>query len=202
MTLPSLQYLRKKQMRAVAVLLAAAFHEDPWFGWMFPDEGTRPVLGNMWMRAATEASFDAGHAFVTVADDVVTGASLWAPPDVELFTAERFAPLWHLVVGANPTRVAEMREGLSLFATLHPHDEPHFYLNTIGVDPARRGMGDGRLLVEPVLELADRDRVPCYLESSNPRNVSFYERLGFRVLDEVRMPGGGPSMRPMWRDAN
>ncbi|MDG2112550.1 MAG: GNAT family N-acetyltransferase [Actinomycetota bacterium] len=204
--MPRLQYLRKRQMRAVAQLLADAFHDDPWFGWMFPDSVTRPVLGTMWMRATAEASFDAGHAFVTVADDsdreVVTGASLWAPPDVELFAGGRFVPLWHLIAGANPTRLDEMREGLSLFATLHPHDEPHFYLNTIGVDPARCGMGDGRVLVEPMLDLADRDRVPCYLESSNPRNVSFYERFGFRVLDEVRMPNGGPSIRPMWRDAH
>ena len=58
----------------------------------------------------------------------------------------------------------------------------------------------GEAAVEPLLELADRDGVPSYLESSNVRNVSFYERLGFRVLDELRMPGGGPSMRPMWRD--
>ena len=199
--LPEFRYLRKRELRAAAELLAAAFHDDPWFAWMFQDESARPLMGAMWMRASAEASFAAGHAFVTMEDDVVTGASLWAPPDVELFGDGRFLPLWHLVVGANAHRVDEMREGLALMAGMHPHDEPHFYLNTIGVDPARRGMGDGRLLVDPVLELADRDGVPAYLESSNARNVSFYERLGFRILDEVPMPNAGPIVRPMWRDA-
>jgi len=67
------------------------------------------------------------------------------------------------------------------------------------VDPGRRGKGDGRRVVEPILELADRDGVPTYLESSNPRNLSFYDRLGFSVLDEVRIAENGPVMRPMWR---
>ena len=198
--MPRFGYLDRSQLRRVSELLSAAFFEDPWFAWMFPEETARRVCGSMWMRVTAEASFDAGHAYVTTEGDAVTGASLWAPPEVNLFTTERFTPLWHLVVGANPTRVDELREGFALISAMHPTDEPHFYLNTIGVDPSRRGMGDGRLLVEPVLEVADREGRPSYLESSNPRNVSFYERLGFRTLDEVAMPGGGPSMRPMWRD--
>jgi hypothetical protein len=36
-------------------------------------------------------------------------------------------------------------------------------------------------LIEPVLEIADRDRVDCYLETADPRNVEFYARHGFVV---------------------
>ena len=70
--------------------------------------------------------------------------------------------------------------------------------NTIGVDPEQRGRGLGQPLMARVLEVADAEEVACYLESSNPRNLSFYERLGFEVLEEVTLPNG-PTIRPMWR---
>ncbi len=38
--------------------------------------------------------------------------------------------------------------------------------------------------------MCDRDGVPAYLESSKERNVDFYSRFGFRVKQEVRIPGG------------
>ena len=191
--------LRRSQTGAAADLLAAAFHEDPFFEWLFPDPETRPVLGRAWMRVSAQASLDLGHAYGLLDGESLVGASLWAPPDADLFGSGRFASLWHLAVGANPTRLDEMRDGFRLLSGAHPKDEAHYYLNTLGVDPGRRGKGDGRRVVEPILELADRDGVPTYLESSNPRNLSFYDRLGFSVLDEVRIAENGPVMRPMWR---
>jgi GNAT superfamily N-acetyltransferase len=48
----------------------------------------------------------------------------------------------------------------------------------IGVDPARQGAGYGTELMKHSLQRCDADRKLAYLESSNPRNVPFYERLG------------------------
>jgi ribosomal protein S18 acetylase RimI-like enzyme len=42
--------------------------------------------------------------------------------------------------------------------------------------------------------------MPCYLESSNPRNVPLYERHGFEVTAEHWLPDG-PVMTYMWRPA-
>ena len=33
----------------------------------------------------------------------------------------------------------------------------------------------------PCLDIVDRDHLPAYLDSTNPRNVSFYQRHGFEV---------------------
>ena len=69
-----------------------------------------------------------------------------------------------------------------------------------GTDPPAQGRGIGSALLAPGLELCDRDGLPAYLESSKERNVAFYSRFGFRVTDEVQMPGGGPKVWLMWRD--
>ena len=32
----------------------------------------------------------------------------------------------------------------------------------------------------------------AFLETGNPRNVAYYERFGFRTVDDGDAPGGGP----------
>ena len=195
--------VRRSDLRSVSAVLTAAFQDDPFFDWFFPDPVTRPVLTGVWMRNTAENSMAAGHAFLAEPADAFAAAlplaaALWSPPDVELFDAAGFRQRWGLLVGANPTRVDELREGLHLVGSAHPTDG-HFYLNTIGVDPEHRSQGLGPPLVERVLAVADEERVPCYLESSSAQNLSFYRRLGFEVKGEIELPNG-PIIRPMWRD--
>jgi hypothetical protein len=51
-----------------------------------------------------------------------------------------------------------------------------------------------------MLAVCDDEGLPCLLVSTNPRNLSFYERLGFRVDGEVATPDGAAVMRPMHRE--
>jgi hypothetical protein len=39
-----------------------------------------------------------------------------------------------------------------------------------------------------VLERADRDGLPAYLETATARNVLLYERQGFDVVEEMTLP--------------
>ncbi len=54
--------------------------------------------------------------------------------------------------------------------------------------PARQGFGIGGMLIQPVLALADIDRLPCYLETMNEKNVLFYEKYGFKVMNDGVVP--------------
>jgi GNAT superfamily N-acetyltransferase len=82
----------------------------------------------------------------------------------------------------------------------HPRSPEHWYLQYLGTEPARQGQGLGSALLRPVLALCDRDGIGAYLESSSERNRVLYERHGFSVVETFDMPGGGPSIRRMWRD--
>lgn len=198
--------VRQDNLRSVASLLTKAFHEDPLFEWFFPDPTNRAVLTGVWMRNSVELSMATGHAFIhaddarlSLAAALPLAAALWSPPDVELFGPDGFRPRWALLVGANPGRVDELREGIHLLGGAHDGLDGHFYLNTLGVDAERRGQGLAQPLMERVLTVADAEDIPCYLESSNPRNLSFYQRYGFEVMSEIELPNG-PTIRPMWRE--
>ena len=81
----------------------------------------------------------------------------------------------------------------------HP-TEPHWYLPMIGVDPAHQGAGTGAALMTEALKAVDRDGVIAYLESSNPKNITLYQRHGFEVIGEIQS-GSSPVLRPMLRKA-
>lgn len=79
--------------------------------------------------------------------------------------------------------------------------EPHWILIQLGVEPRKQGKGLGSWLVQPVLDKADAGGVPCYVESADERNLSFYKRHGFEVRRTGQVPGGGPQGWILIRDA-
>ena len=58
-----------------------------------------------------------------------------------------------------------------------------YHLQALGA--ALQGKGLGSKLIKYGIERATKAGVPCYLESSNPKNISFYKRQGFEILEEV-----------------
>jgi ribosomal protein S18 acetylase RimI-like enzyme len=63
-----------------------------------------------------------------------------------------------------------------------------WYLSIIGVSPAAQGLGVGRGLVQTTLAEADHAGAACFLETFVPRNLAFYERLGFGVVTSHKEP--------------
>ncbi len=146
------------------------------------------------MAMATERSRSVGHAFELVDGD---GVALWCPPEVHFFTEAMGLEFYELALTSNGARTDMVLTGLSEMGEHHP-EEPHFYLANVGVDPGSRGKGNGAKLLDRVLGTCDDEGIVAYLESSNPRNITLYERAGFEVTAEIHLPEG-PIMRPMVR---
>jgi ribosomal protein S18 acetylase RimI-like enzyme len=86
---------------------------------------------------------------------------------------------------------------LELMAEVHP-EEPHAYLFLLATRPQWQSRGLGAALLRDVLGRCDRDGVPAYLEATSEGSRRLYERHGFEVTGEIRLPDG-PSLWPMWR---
>jgi ribosomal protein S18 acetylase RimI-like enzyme len=71
-------------------------------------------------------------------------------------------------------------------------------LPLIGVDPAQQNKGYGGALMRHALIECDRDKKLAYLESTNPKNISLYERHGFEALGTIQV-GTSPPIVPMLR---
>jgi GNAT superfamily N-acetyltransferase len=188
--------LRRHADRVVDVLVEA-FADDPVWCWTFSDPATRAEHLRTWMTAAFERSFACGHAFVT---DDGNGVALWCPADVEYFDDGLVSVLVATVVASEGDRTELALDGLRTIGAHHPH-ETSVYLHALGVVPAMRSKGLGAALLQDRLAICTAEGVPAYLESSNARNVSLYQRHGFEVMAEVTLPEGGPVVRPMWRPA-
>ena len=62
----------------------------------------------------------------------------------------------------------------------------------MGVDPAAQGQGLGALLVRRALErMKERGFDSCILKTENERNVAFYRRIGFELIEAGRAPSSG-----------
>jgi len=72
--------------------------------------------------------------------------------------------------------------------------EPMWFLDILAVRADARGTGIGSALLQHGLALAKSDGVPAILETSTPRNVSYYERFGFEVIFSGQSPVGGPTV--------
>jgi GNAT superfamily N-acetyltransferase len=123
------------------------------------------------------------------------GAALWLPPGVDP-DSDRMA---ELAAGALPE--AMLGDAISVMeqmAQYHP-DEDCWYLAVIGTDPAHMGTGLGATMMKHCLRQCDEDGKLAYLESSNPKNVSLYERHGFEALGRIQC-GSSPTMTPMLRE--
>ncbi|KAE8371248.1 acyl-CoA N-acyltransferase [Aspergillus bertholletiae] len=72
----------------------------------------------------------------------------------------------------------------------------YYFCNVLAVSSEMRGMGLGRKLVEIVTQQADRDGMPCYLESSKGvPNLIIYEKLGFNVATEIDCVDGNDACK-------
>ncbi len=169
---------------AAARTLARAFAVDPFFSYVFPDSATRDPAILWYLSATTRACIAMDGAYVTVGDPI--GVALWIPTNGEISPEiERDAGLDRRaeVFGAD----AEARYQVlgARFGALHRRDMPmpHRYLTILGVDPDHQGGGVGGAVLRPGLDAADRDQLVCYTETTRARNVPFYERRGFSIIE-------------------
>jgi len=186
-----LHRIARAQLSAAASALTRSFADDPLILHLFPDGTNRDRLSHGSFTVFAHYAFRRGLAIAS--SPAMESVGLWIAP------GQPALGLWELlrcrVIGlamsAGFGGARRLLDFTDFAGEIHNGcvPGPHWYLVALGTLPERRNRGLGRRLVEPVLEAAEREGLPCYLETNSEANVPFYEALGFEVVEENAIPG-------------
>jgi ribosomal protein S18 acetylase RimI-like enzyme len=202
MPITELVSLESAQQGRAGALLARAFHHDPLYVLLLPDERKRSDRLSWLFDRVIHYALLYGDVHTTLA---LEGVACWLPPGQTRLTLGRAVRsglyATPLKMGIAAYRRFDLYERFSgrlhqLFAP-----QPHWYLWAIGADAENQGRGVGSRLLEPLLRRADARREACYLETGSERNVRFYEKHGFKVAGQGCVPEIGVRVWAMRRDA-
>jgi GNAT superfamily N-acetyltransferase len=180
------------ELDVVARVLAEAYAEDPVLIWALPRAATRLADATAFFTFFLRRMRD--HRREVFATSDRSAVAVMASVD-------------HLDRGYRddtrylPSLVSRKSLAADYFRwieTFRP-DVDHRYLEFIGCLPAQRSRGMGSLLLGSLLAMAARDGLPVWCWSSNPRNLTFYRRLGFEIGDELRRDADTPAVTLLWR---
>ena len=195
---PEPRRLRDDDVEGAARTVARAFAlHAPWAGWAFPDPSTREDAHRPLIAT------DIAELFIPWGEAWGIGTvavTLWMPPastpGAERFELRRDDPEY----AAYGEREELMREFDELVESMRPGDD-HWYLDTIATDPDRMGEGLGARLLEHDLALRDAEGALTALDTQSERTADYYSRFGYEVVERGRLPGEGPPILMMVREA-
>lgn len=183
----------------VGAALADAFSDDPVFRWLIPPDVPNRSSRTVTFFTSMARSYLRRNKHVFLAGDGM-GAAMWGPPGswrLPMVDVARESVPALRAFRANLLRA--LRTQLEVESE-HPEDPKHWYLGYLGVRCDHQGNGIGSLMLREVLDGADKNGVPAYLESSNEKNLTLYERHGFVVTKSYPVLGRGPTIWRMWRE--
>ena len=169
--------------------LLKAFDDDPLFRWT--SKSSRHGFDSFAQKSFSWLPYmlHASYGMTEVAIDNSTGEVIclagWEPPNMTIMMLIRGLAFMCVILFTDGfAMAAENVRLMTLFeGKRHKLAPKAHHLQILGAKV--QGKGVGSKLIRIGLERADKAGVPCYLESSNPKNIPFYKRHGFVVCEEV-----------------
>ena len=175
--------------------LSRAFEGDPMTWYLFPSDTHRQKKLSFVFRVELQYAFRHGVVHTIGEGGAV---ALWLPPRrtkgafTAMIRSEAILAPFRLGLKAAWRVILLLRSLQELHSRLVSGD--HWYLLGLGVHPKHQGQGWGSELVRHGLTRAQSMNLPCYLETTNQRNIVFYQRNGFRLVGDRPIARSGPTV--------
>jgi GNAT superfamily N-acetyltransferase len=191
--LPQIALITEAQIPLAGEMLEQAFFDDPLNIYTAPDPTMRTRIFS-WLFTQYVRDETSTHTIYTTTGQP-EGVAVWMNPHTNEQVAQSDADALRRFFG--PEAYERFVGAFSYFRHVHHEviESPHWYLELLGVAPQHQGQGIGKALLFPVLQRADAEGLPCYLETFTKRNIPFYESSGFQVAQAGVEP---QSQIPFW----
>jgi len=196
--------LDKTQIKAAGEVLGRALQDDPVSVYDIPDKEKRHAVIKSVFQMTSCLGVKYGETHATSPN--LEGVAVWLPyinkeykqiTDLGCLLKAKFYKL-----GREAGKRIKPIEEYSTIVHREFAPGDHWYLQTLGVEPAHQGKGYGSLLMEYMLEKIDATNpLPVFLETSTEINVKFYKRFGFEIMKEGIIPGTDVEQWYLLRDA-
>ncbi len=181
----------KANYKPAAATLAKAFLDYPVSVYFIPDDKKRRKQQYRVYRMIVRGAIASGEVYGT--SSKMESAAIWMLGDSRLPPQKRrYSIGWRLVdLFADKETIRRQRIFMEYSNAVKARVVPgkYLYLQMLGVDSEYRGKGFSSRLLRPMLERADREGLPCFLETQLKKNVPLYEHFGFKVVEEGLVPG-------------
>ena len=197
--LSALYEMQKKDIDSFSKVLAKGFEGYSLFEYFCDNSYSLSKMQLFWKVALT-----ASHRNVYSLSDSLdsNGVAVFFPPEykdigvMSYFTAGGYKLLTKL-------DVVKMIKFDSFAAKIKEKyvNEDTWYLYAFAVLESERGRGIGSKLLKPMLNYFDNEKQSCYLETLKAENVQLYQHYGFKLVEEVKVPGTDMTLYAMFREA-
>jgi len=177
--------LTPADVEEAAQVIAQAFVDDPLIAFVLPIRATRLNTLLNFFRVYGALSIQNQRGFGV--GDPLQGVAYWKLPSqdslsISIKSLGKFLPLLFTVYPIGHFRARAILNELDVLHNKYAN-EPHFYLDNLGVRPAARGQGLSSKLIRPFLEMADEQKVIAYTDTVTLANVPLYEHFGFQCVE-------------------
>lgn len=199
--------LDEPRVLRVAAILADAMDDDPAYRYLMPEARSRPSGLRDYFARSLRTYLPHGCTYIDLDEGIASATVTLRPPG-----GIHISTLTMIRRGLLPFgRAHGMAAVRRLFALKDAYDRleerltgrgPHWWVHMMAVEPSRQGRGMGSALLARTLATAPRaqgsERHPVLLTTHNERNVAFYRRAGFEVVDVQQVALEGARPYPVW----
>ncbi len=187
-SIPQSVPIAEEQVLAAGEVLGQAFFNDPLCVYTEPDDLEARLSQFTWLftQLVREGAAQGG-VFVNTRNARPDGVAVWVPPQTGEAAAgeEVWSEMDQMEQRFRPEAYRRFTGAYRHFEEVHHKwaSDPHWYLALLGVSPSHQKQGIGAALLTPILQRADQEGLPCYLETFVSANVPFYEHRGFQMVE-------------------
>lgn len=171
-----------KQKNLIIDILVAAFKDNQSVNFIVRQDERRLKRIAALMDYSFEMCYHFGDVWITEQQD---GCALILYPHLKKFSLLAIwldVKLIFRAIGIPGIFKALKREGL--IKKMQPK-EPMAYLWFIGIQPSAQKTGRGSRLLREVIESANSNALPTFLETSTPANLPWYKKFSFEIYDQL-----------------